>query len=374
MALGAGISAGGSLLGGIFGSKGAEKAAKIQQQNAQQVAQMASTAANTAATGVTTAANTGATNIAGATANGQQQVAGAVSGANSTLQQYLQQQLQQYQPYSSAGTNSLAQLQQLTGANGPLSQQFTAPTVASLSDPNNPASAGYQFTLQQGQQALQRSAAAQGSLFSTGTQKSLAGYAAGTANQYYQQAYNDALSTFNTNRQGVLSQISGLQNLAGMGYGAAQGASSAIGQNAGLQSQNTVQGGEYGANLGLTGTTSAAGMNLAGAQSAGQFGLQGAQIAGQALTGGANAQAAGVQGSTNAWLSALGGGTNALSQYLTYQNNPYLFGGAGAVPYGSSTWGTTTQPLSPSGGLQSTPYTGGYENSNGQWVVTGGNP
>jgi|ERR1700722_6654440 len=317
MPISAGVSAGGSLLGGLFSSKAAKSAAATQEKNAQNVAGLATTAATNAQTGVTDAANTGANSIAGATTAGQNNVAEAVTGANSTLQNYLNTQLAGYQPYQQTGTQSLAGLQQLTGPNGPLSQQFSAPTTAQLNDPNNPMSAGYQFTLQQGQQALARSAAAQGNLFSTGTAKSLANYTTGTANQYYQNAYNNALTTFNTNRQGTLSQIAGLQSLAGLGSTATQGASAAIGQNAGLQSSNTLSGGEYGANLGLSGTEAGAGMTLAGAQSAGQFGLQGATIAGQALTGGANAQAAGTQGAANAWVNALQNGSNAFTQYST---------------------------------------------------------
>ena len=354
MPISAGISAGGSLLNGIFGSKAANNAAKIQQQNAQQVAGMATTAANaatadanTAATGVTNATNTGVQNLASATANGQNQVAGAVTGANSTLQNYLQQQLAQYQPYQASGTNALNSLASLTSSTGPLSQQFSFNPSDLSKDP------GYAFTLQQGQQAIQRSAAAQGTLNNTGTQKSLAGYTEGTANQYFQQSYNNALNTFNTNRQGTLSQIAGLQNLAGLGYGATQGAAGALGTSAGQQSQNTVQGGEYGANLGLAGTQAGAQLGLTGATTAGgfgvqggQFGLQGAQIAGQALTGGANAQAAGTIGSTNAWLNALNGGTNSLTQYLNYQNglgvqNGNLANIPGVPAYGSDT------PLTP---------------------------
>jgi hypothetical protein len=300
-----------------------------------------------------------------------------VGTANSTLQNYLAQQQQLYQPYQQTGTNSLAQLQQLTGPGGPLTNQFSAPTAASLTNPNNPATAGYEFTLQQGQQALQRQAAASGSLFSTGTQKSLANYTTGTANQYYNTAYNQALSTFQTNQQQALNQIGSLQSLAGLGSTANTNAANALGTSAQLQSGNTLGGTTAASQLGLSGTEAASGTSLAGATTAGQFGLQGAQIAGQALTNQGNAAAAGTVGSTNAWLNALNGGTNALSQYSAYQNgvyNPYFGGGslAGATPYGTQTVGNSTAPISGSQLSGASPYTGGYMNAAGNWVATGG--
>ena len=49
---------------------------------------------------------------------------------------------------------------------------------------------GYQFQLQQGQQAINNSAAAQGNVLSGGTQKALASYSTGLANQSYNTAYN----------------------------------------------------------------------------------------------------------------------------------------------------------------------------------------
>jgi hypothetical protein len=357
MAVSAGISAGGSLLGGLFGSKSASKAASQQVTAEKQVAQLAETAAGNAQTGVTTAAsgvqdtaNTGATQLANATTAGQTGISTGITGANTQLGTSLSNQLALLQPYISQGGTSLSQLQQLSGTNGPLSQQFAAPTTAQLNDPNNPNSQGYQFTLQQGQQAIDRSAAAQGNLFSTGTAKSLAGYTEGTASQYAQQAYNNALTTFNTNRQGTLSQIAALQNLTGLGYSAAGTGSGATGAAGSQQAQNTLAGATQIAGLGLQGTQAATNTALTGAQAvqtgaaqAGQFGLQGAQIAGTALAGAGNAQAAGTVGSTNAWLNALSGGTNALSQYAAYNNTGlipgygYYPGLANAGPIGAST-------------------------------------
>jgi hypothetical protein len=317
-ALSAGIGAGTSLLGGIFGSKAAKNAAKAQQQNAQQVVNLTSKAVSNAQTGVTDAASTAAGDVNNATGAGLQSLATGTAGANDILSNQSTNLQNLYNPFIKAGTDSLTSLQSLAGPGGPLSQQFQF-------DPNDVSkNPGYQFTLKQGQDAIQRAAAAQGNLFSTGTLKSLAGYTAGTANQYENQFYNQALNTFNTNRQGVLSQIGTLQGLAGLGAGATSGAASGTSALAGQQANNLFGGGEFGANLGLQGAATAGGFGLQGATTAGGYGLQGAQIEGNALTAGANAKAAGTVGSTNSWLNALNGGTNNILQYLA---TPGGFGG-----------------------------------------------
>ena len=316
-ALAAGI--GGSLINGIFGSKSAKSAAATQAANAQKVAALTGTAVTGAQGGVNDAVGAGLQGLATGTA-----------GANDVLSNQSTNLQNLYQPFINAGTSSLNSLQSLAGPNGPLSQQFSF-------DPNSTAqNPGYQFTLQQGQQAIQRAAAAQGNLFSTGTLKSLAGYTAGTANQYENQFYNQALNTFNTNRQGVLSQIGTLQGLAGLGGQATSGAASGTTALAGQQAGNLFNQGTAGANLGLQGATAAGG-----------FGVQGAQIEGNALTGGANATAAGTVGSTNSWLSALNGGTNNILQYLAMQpGNSY-----------SSTPSTQAYYNQPN---TSAPYTGAF--------------
>ena len=75
---------------------------------------------------------------------------------------------------------------------------FTPPTPQdAFNDP------GYQFALQQGLGGLQASAAAQGVLRSGGTLKGLEDYGQQAAAQQYQNVYNNALNTFNTNYQGA---------------------------------------------------------------------------------------------------------------------------------------------------------------------------
>ncbi len=71
---------------------------------------------------------------------------------------------------------------------------FTAPTLEEAQ--NQP---GYKFGLQQGQQALENSAAARGTLRGGGTLKDLFGYTNAAAEQNYGNVFNQDLTTFNTN-------------------------------------------------------------------------------------------------------------------------------------------------------------------------------
>lgn len=72
---------------------------------------------------------------------------------------------------------------------------FSAPTLAEAQ--NAP---GYQFGLQQGQDALQNSAAARGTLRGGGTLKDLFGYTNAAAEQNYGNVFNQDLTQYNTNR------------------------------------------------------------------------------------------------------------------------------------------------------------------------------
>ena len=71
---------------------------------------------------------------------------------------------------------------------------FAAP---SLSDAEN--APGYQFGLQQGEQALQQSKAAQGLLRTGGTLKDILDYGRNAATQNYNNVYNQAANTYQTN-------------------------------------------------------------------------------------------------------------------------------------------------------------------------------
>src|SRR5258708_9493587 len=94
-----------------------------------------------------------------------------------------QQGLSNYAPYLGAGANATGMLSQMTGTPGqglltPWTNTFTAPTAEEASK-----TPGYQFQLQQGENALQNSAAAQGGLLSGGTLAGMNKYAQGPSSQ-----------------------------------------------------------------------------------------------------------------------------------------------------------------------------------------------
>lgn len=155
-------------------------------------------------------------------------------------------------PYSDAGRTSLDQLMGQMGPDGYFSQTYTGQDI--YSDPS------YQFRLQQGQDAIQSSAAARGGLLSGATLKALQGYGQDMASQEFGNAYN----RFNADQT---NQYNRLSNLVGLGQNAAaqQG-------NAGMQTAQAV------ANNTMSG---------ANAQAAGQIASANAKAQGQqALLGG----------------------------------------------------------------------------------------
>jgi hypothetical protein len=270
------VGAGTSLLGGLFGSSAAQTAAKQQEQAEQK-------------------------------------------GIN-LLQGDQTQGMANYQPYLSAGSTATGTLSSLLGTPGqglltPWTQQFTAPTAAQAE-----ATPGYQFQLQQGENAAQNSAAGQGSLLSGRTLASLNNYAQGTASTNYQNAFNNSQtqynSAYNTFLNNQNSQYSKLMGMSGQGLQAAQGAG-------GLLS------------------------NLGGDQ-ASLLGAQGA------------AAAAGTVGSAKAWSGAMSGVGNAATGAMTLG----MLNGGGMMPtadstgFDSSIWQGTPSymPGGGGGGAPSAPF------------------
>ena len=139
-------------------------------------------------------------NAAQNAANTQSQAATAANQLQYT--EWLQQQANMA-PYLQSGTQNLAAL---NAAMPSMTANFTMQDFQQ--DP------GYQFDLNQGTQAMQRSAAAQGMLNSTGTHQDLNNYAQGMASNEYGNAYNRF-------RQGQQQQYSMLSGMANMGQNAA---------------------------------------------------------------------------------------------------------------------------------------------------------
>lgn len=130
-------------------------------------------------------------------------------------------------PYKQAGATSLSQLMGQMTPDGYFNQTYTGQDI--YSDPS------YQFRLQQGQDAIQSSAAAQGSLLSGATLKALQNYGQESASQEYSNAYN-RFNADQTNRYNRLS------NLVGVGQNAAAQVGNAGAQTAQAVANNTMQG------------------------------------------------------------------------------------------------------------------------------------
>lgn len=130
-------------------------------------------------------------------------------------------------PYKQAGDASLSQLTGQMGPNGYFNQTYNGQDI--YSDPS------YQFRLQQGQNAIQSSAAAQGGLLSGATLKALQNYGQESASQEYGNAYN-RFNADQTNRYNRLS------NLVGVGQNAAAQVGNAGAQTSQAIANNTMQG------------------------------------------------------------------------------------------------------------------------------------
>jgi hypothetical protein len=247
-----------------------------------------------AAIGSIAAAGIGAAGSLGAGA----EQAGAAKSAQQ-LEYEQQQQALQFQeqewntqqqneaPFLQAGQGAVKTLSGLLSTPGqglltPWTQQFNAPTAQQAAQ-----TPGEQFELQQGEQAINNSAAASGGLLSGGTAKSLDQYANNVASTNYQQAYNNALGQYQQNYNIFENNQANEFNRYAALAGAGQTAASTLGQE-GQQAASNIS------NISLTG----------GQQQAGQ------------INNAAAATASGYAGAANAF----GGGANNLSQlYLLSQ-------------------------------------------------------
>ena len=210
-------------------------------------------------------------------ANAANAVAKETKDAELALQEKMfNKNIELQQPAIDAGNTARNRLMQLLGLsaggpdNGSLMKDFS--TSDFESDP------GYQFRMDQGQQALERSAAARGGLMSGAAIKDTERFSQGLASQDYQAAFD----RFQTNRSNKMNPLLSLA-------GSAQTASGALG---------------------------AAGQNYANA--AGNALGNYSSTAGQNITGAGNARASGYVGAANAISSGIG------QAYNGYQQNQLL--------------------------------------------------
>jgi hypothetical protein len=212
-------------------------------------------------------------------------------------------QQKQQAPYIAAGQGAINSLAAGAAPGGSLNQnwtqQFNAPAPFSFSGVNETNNPAYQFNLQQGEQAVQRSAAAQGGLVSGGAMKSLNDYAQGQALNAYGTDYATAANTYNTNYANALGQYQQAYNIFNQN------------QTNSFNKQAAVAG---------IGQTAVGQIGQAGSQSAAQVAntsLTGANNAANYLTQGANASAAGALQLGNAITGGVNGVANAFANNYT---------------------------------------------------------
>jgi len=215
-------------------------------------------------------------NAAGKAANAQ---AGAAANATAEQQREFDANQANLKPYRDAGLSVLPQLTSGLAPGGQFNRNFT------MADFNK--DPGYQFRMDQGSQALQRSAAARGGLLNGGTLKALDRYGQDYASNEYGNAYN-RFNNDQTTRFNRLSAVAG------------------TGQTA----TNTI------ANIGT----------------------QTAQNIGSNYIGAGNAQAAGYVGQANAVNNGISSLGNFYMQNQYLKSNPYSTpANAGASPYVAGT-------------------------------------
>lgn len=273
-----------------MGNRAANNAAQLQAQAAREAADNVGVAVSDANRGVSEATSTATKlaldkgqNVVDAGARAAEGMSGAVTSANAMLD-----------PYAATGATAAQQLQNR------ISQNNGIPTLDQLQlDP------GYDFRLQQGELALERSAAAKGAAMGGAAMKDLTTFAQGTASQEYQKAFDR-----------YQQSTSNLLNISNSGQAAAT-----------HQGGNLIGGAQYGGDI----TTDAAKTNLSAGEFAAQAGMQGAgqqsnnlmegaRTAADLTTGGANARAAGIVGGTNALTAGIAGVGDAAGGAITMAN------------------------------------------------------
>jgi hypothetical protein len=169
----------------------------------------------------------GASKQAGAAKDAAATTAAATDQATQLQREMYQQTREDQAPYRTAGYNALAEMQRTAG-NVPGAFKFGNEDM--YRDP------GYAFRLSEGQKALDRQAAARGGLISGGALKAATRFGQDMGSQEYTNAFNRALTGYNTgvasenqlyNRQAALSGIgqtaTNLVGQAGQNYGTSVG-------------------------------------------------------------------------------------------------------------------------------------------------------
>lgn len=299
----AAISAGGSIGSALIGSKSSKTAAQTQAEAAEELARQAAQTGERSAQDITAAGERGAGDVEAAAAKAAQGAWLSAEEANALLKQLYGNVATQLEPYTATGRDAIQTLNAAMGPEGDFNRPFTGGDLQK--DP------GYQFRLEEGQKALERSAAARGTLLGGGTLKALERYAQGTASEEYGAA-------FNRFRQDRADRFGMFYNLAGIGQRATEAEIEAGETYGGRAAGNIMTAGQYGGNMIYGGARDASGLRIGTVGKAGDYRMRGMEIGGNALVGAANAKAAGTMGAANAW------GTNLANIGNTAMDFAYL--------------------------------------------------
>ena len=257
------------------------------------------TGANQQAQAITTAANT---------------QAAAANNAAALQNAQFQQTQANLAPYASIGTAALPQLIQSLGYQGQYGSNGQLTGLSGQGFQFNPSNLentpGYQFTLQQGMNALNNAGSAIGQNQSGAQAKGLANYATGLAQNTYNQQYQNALNTYQQNASILGSLLSTGQNAAaGIGSMGMQNAQS-VG-NTLMSGANATAAGQVAAGSSQTNAlNSLMGLGMGGA---GIYALGAKSGMNSALSSGASSLYNGITGlfSAGAGAGAVGTGAGA---------------------------------------------------------------
>lgn len=305
-----GISAGTNILGGIFRGNAAKDAATIQvnaanaagtelKDTAAQVNPgiLASAAAAAGSTNETAARGAEEVSLQGKQARDNAQAAALTANAG-------------LDPYTKAGEGATNTLSAGLAPGGDFNK---TPTLSDLQiDP------GYKFRLDQGTEALTRSAAAHGGVGGGGFAKDLNNYVQGSASQEYQNAFN----RFETSTQ---NRFSNLDAVSREGQTAATTAGRNLTESAQYGGNIMNNASQFGAGLTTNAQEFGANLNNNAADRAAQNTLDAAAGDANYRTQGANAAAGGKIQSANAtWGGFTGAANSALSAVLKRPSNNYF--------------------------------------------------
>ena len=168
----------------------------------------------------------------------------AASRATDTLNAQYAQTRADLMPYTEAGYKTTGTMMDLMGYNGKEAQDKAY--AAFRTDP------GYKFAFDQGQQAVERSAASKGGFFSGATGAALINYGQGMADQQFGNYYNRLFNISNMGRGTATGVAQMGQQVAGQvaGYGTERDTAISSGLNQFANQATNIAGVMYGRNRG----------------------------------------------------------------------------------------------------------------------------